>query len=190
MEHVLWLLFVLSLLGGFDTFYFHELRARLPALGGAARSELRLHALRSFIYSMLVGVMPFFAWRGSLAGLLVALMVIEFLITMTDFVVEVKSRAPLGGLYCGEIINHAVMGIVWGAMLAYLAPVVRDWWSQPTGLVRHHPDVPPLICNLMLFFAPFVFAHSLRDLYASFGLPGGAWPWRPRSSPGPVDSHL
>jgi hypothetical protein len=177
MEYVLWLLFVLSLMGGFDTFYFHEFRARLPAQGGVARTELRLHALRSSVYSVLVATLPYFAWGGRWAGVLVGLMAFEFIITMTDFVVEVKSRAPLGGLYYGEIVNHAMMGIVWGAMLACLAPVVRHWWSLPTDFVRHHLDIPPLISRAMLFFAPFVFAHALRDLYASFGLPYGHWPW-------------
>ena len=39
LEPVLWLLTAQGLLGAFDTVYFHELRARLPALQGGARPE-------------------------------------------------------------------------------------------------------------------------------------------------------
>jgi len=62
MKSVLYLLTVLALLGAFDTLYYHEWRARLPALGRSARSELRLHAFRDFVYTILLSVSR--GWYG------------------------------------------------------------------------------------------------------------------------------
>jgi hypothetical protein len=39
---------VLGIIGAFDTFYYHEWRARLPARGRRAAAELKLHAARDF----------------------------------------------------------------------------------------------------------------------------------------------
>ena len=51
MSTVLWLLAIQGVVGAFDTFYFHEWRARLPAGGAQTAPELKLHACRSFLYA-------------------------------------------------------------------------------------------------------------------------------------------
>jgi len=38
-------------------------------------------------------------------------------------------------VYAGERITHAVMGILYGGMIAYLIPVLLHWWSLPSTLV-------------------------------------------------------
>jgi hypothetical protein len=48
----LWLLALQGIIGAFDTLYYHEWRARLPALGAATASELKLHAARDFFYAV------------------------------------------------------------------------------------------------------------------------------------------
>jgi hypothetical protein len=60
MTTALYLLAALGVLGAFDTLYYHEWRARLPALGKSAGDELRLHAWRDFVYAAL-----FCSHRGS-----------------------------------------------------------------------------------------------------------------------------
>ena len=55
----LWLLAIQGVIGAFDTLYYHEWRARLPARGQAAASELKLHAARDFFYAVLFGTLPF-----------------------------------------------------------------------------------------------------------------------------------
>lgn len=52
--------------------------------------------------------------------------------TLTDFVVKDAVRRTWGGVYPGERVMHAVMGLVYGAMLAYLLPVVVVWWAALT----------------------------------------------------------
>ncbi len=48
----LWLLGVQGVIGAFDTIYYHEWKARLPALGKHAAKELRLHAVRDFLAAL------------------------------------------------------------------------------------------------------------------------------------------
>src|SRR5260370_28761428 len=49
----LYLLGVQGLIGAFDTLYYHEWKARLPARGRRAAPELALHAARDFLYGVL-----------------------------------------------------------------------------------------------------------------------------------------
>jgi hypothetical protein len=43
----------------------------------------------------------------------------------------------------GERVMHGIMGIVYGAALAYLVPVLRVWWSKPTSLEEGEEEPPP-----------------------------------------------
>ncbi len=177
MSVALWLLGIQGLIGAFDTLYYHEWRARLPAQGKQAASELKLHAARDFFYAVLFGSLPLIAWHGLWTLALVAVLIAEILLTMSDFVVEATVRKPLGDVYPGERVTHAVMGILYGAMIAFLIPELTRWWSMPTALLRLSPDVPPLVQWSLGIMAVGVFLSGARDLYAAYGLPGGTWPW-------------
>jgi hypothetical protein len=176
MTVALWLLTVQGIIGAFDTLYYHEWRARLPARSSQTAPELKLHALRDFLYAVLFGTLPWLAWHGLWVVALAAVLCAEIVLTLTDFVVEIRVRKPLGDVYAGERITHAVMGILYGAMLANLLPVLVDWWSQPTGLVPT-ATVPEALRWGLLVMAVGVFLSGLRDLYAALGLPYGGWPW-------------
>lgn len=134
MKTVLWLLFAQGVLGAFDTLYFHEWRARLVAGGPSTRLELKLHAARDFIYATLFATLPWVIWGGFWVAALSALLLAEIAITLADFVVEDRARKGLGGVYPGERVTHALMGIVYGAMLANLIPLLIGWASLPTAL--------------------------------------------------------
>jgi hypothetical protein len=177
MNVALWLLAVLGVIGAFDTFYYHEWRARLPAQGSLAAPELRLHAARDFFYAIIFGTLPCLGWHGRWVIVLVAVIVIEIILTLWDFVVEITVRKPLGDVYAGERVTHAFMGILYGAMIAWLTPVMWHWWSLPTRLVVERPDAPSSLIVVLLFMAAGVFISGLRDLYAALGLPYGNWPW-------------
>ena len=178
MTTVLWLLTLQGVIGAFDTVYFHEWRARLPAGGSQTAPELKLHAWRSFLYAVIFGTLPWLAWHGAWAILLVAVLVAEIVFTMWDFVVEIAVRKPLGDVYGGERITHAAMGIIYGAMLAYFVPILLDWSSRPSALVATPlSELSPLHWSLLLM-ALGVFLSGARDLYAALGLPYGWWPWK------------
>lgn len=177
MINALWLLAAQGLIGAFDTVYYHEWRARLPSLGGDARAELRLHAARSLIYGVVFGTLPRVEWRGAWALVFAALLVAEIVITLKDFVVEDRVRKALGGVYKGERVTHAVMGIIYGAMLANLAPVLLAWWRGPTSLAATTETIPQTLAWALTLMSAGVTLSGARDLYAALALPGGGWPW-------------
>lgn len=67
-----WLLALQGVLGAFDTLYYHEWRARLPARGAAAAPELGLHA---------AGRPVWVAWQGLTAAALVGTLAAEIVLT-------------------------------------------------------------------------------------------------------------
>lgn len=177
MIKALWLLAAQGVLGAFDTLYYHEWRARLPAPASNARAELSLHAARDFIYAAVFATLPRVEWRGAWALVFVLLLAAEICITLKDFIVEDRVRKPLGGVYAGERVTHAVMGILYGAVLARLAPVLLTWWREPTSFAATNETIPPTLVWALTLMAAGVALSGARDLYAALGLPGGGWPW-------------
>jgi hypothetical protein len=178
MTDALALLAILGAMGAFDTLYYHEWRARLPARGAQSASELKLHAARDFFYAVLFGTLPRLAWHGGWALVLASVLIAEIVLTLTDFVVEIAVRKALGDVYAGERVTHAVMGVLYGAMIASLIPVMIRWWALPNALVTAPPDVPDVLRWTLAMMAVGVTASGLRDLYAAYELPHAAWPWR------------
>jgi hypothetical protein len=174
----LWLLAIQGVIGAFDTVYYHEWRARLPARGKLAASELRLHAARDLFYAVLFATLPWIAWHGTWVLLLAGVFVAEIVLTLTDFVVEIAVRKQLGDVYAGERVTHAVMGILYGAMIANLIPSLRQWRGLPTAFVVEWAEVPDLLRWGLFLMAAGVFLSGLRDLYAALELPHGGWPWQ------------
>jgi hypothetical protein len=179
MTIALWLLALQGVIGAFDTLYYHEWRARLPARGRLAASELKLHAARDFFYGVLFATLPWVAWQGAWVLALVAVIVAEIILTLTDFVVEITVRKQLGDVYAGERVTHAIMGILYGAMIANLIPRLHEWWTRPTALAVEWAPVPPALAWSLMIMAAGVSLSGLRDLYAAVELPHGHWPWAP-----------
>jgi hypothetical protein len=155
----IWLLFVQALLGAFDTLYYHEYRLRLPHAHGT-RLELRLHAVRDFAYAVIIGTLGFLTWNGALAWVLLAILLAEIVITLWDFVEEDRIRR----LPPGERAMHAVMGIVYGAFLAYLLPETLRWSESATGFGSSYHGFPAWV---LLLLAAGVFVSGVRDFLAS-----------------------
>jgi hypothetical protein len=135
-----------------------------------------LHALRDFLYAVLFGTIPWLAWQGLWVLVLAAVLLTEIILTLADFVVEIRVRRPLGDVYGGERITHAIMGIIYGAMVANLLPVLCHWWTLPTVLAPA-VAVPEFFGWVLAVMATGVFLSGARDLYAALGLPHGGWPW-------------
>lgn len=177
MTVALWLLAILGVIGAFDTFYYHEWRARLPAQARTMGAELKLHAARDFFYAAIFGTLPWVAWHGAWAYVFAGILLAEIALTMWDFIVESIVRKPIGDVYWGERVTHNFMGIIYGAMIALIAPTLWHWSSLPTALTAVTYDVPPLLVKCLLVMAVGVFLSGIRDLYAALELPGGNWPW-------------
>ena len=159
MNAAIWLLFVQALLGAFDTLYYHELKLKLPH-GQGTRTELRLHAARDFAYAVIIGSLGFVIWNGALAWVLFGILLAEIVITLWDFIEEDRIRR----LPAGERAMHAVMGIVYGAFLAFLLPEMWRWSVAPTGFGRSDHGFPALVLSAL---AIGVLLSGVRDLVAS-----------------------
>ncbi len=177
MSVALWLLAIQGALGAFDTLYYHEWRARLPAGVPGTRPELLLHAARDGLYALLFGSLPWVRWHGAWAVVLALIIAAEVVITLADFVVEDRVRQPLGGVFPGERCMHTVMAILYGAVLAHLVPELWAWAQQPTGFELAPAPVPEAMRWTLSLMAAGVLGSGARDLYAALQLPGGAWPW-------------
>ena len=184
MTMALWLLAIQGIIGAFDTFYYHEWRARLAAGGSRTAPELKLHAARDFLYAALFGALPHLAWQGLWAVVLAVILLTEIILTLADFVVERRVRKPLGDVYGGERVTHAVMGIIYGAMLANLLPVLWRRLQLPTALTPTANAAPELLRWGLTVMAIGVFLSGARDLYAALGLPHGGWPWNAEKAEG------
>ncbi|WP_437573617.1 hypothetical protein [Sorangium sp. So ce887] len=169
------LLAVQGALGAFDTLYYHEWRARLPGGVPGTAPELVLHGTRDLVYAVLFASLPFVRWEGLAAWLLAALLLVEIVITLRDFVVEDTVRGPLGGVYPGERVMHAVMGIVYGAALAHLLPELRRWSLGATGFSRW--EAPLALRVILPLMAAGVLLSGLRDLGAVYGPRWLRFPW-------------
>lgn len=190
MRGVLWLLATQGFLGAFDTVYYHEWKARLPARNPGTGLELRLHAARDFVYAIVFATLPWLAWRGAWAAVLAGLLLFEIVVTILDFVAEDTVRRPFGGVLPGERATHTIMAVVYGAMLGHLVPVLIAWWADPTGLAFEPADGPPALRGLLTAMGLGVLLSGIRDLGASLGGTRSffAWPWpRPRDSTGEAE---
>jgi hypothetical protein len=181
VKTALYLLGLQGLIGAFDTLYYHEWKARLPARGRLAAPELALHAGRDFFYGILFCTLPCFSWRGTWTVVLLGVIAAEIILTLWDFVVEIVVRRDLGDVYAGERVTHAVMGIMYGAMLASLAPTLSLWRGSSTGLSIEPAKIPEWARIFLIAMGAGVVASGLRDFYAALGLPGGGWPWETTS---------
>lgn len=160
MKIAVWILLVQASLGAFDTLYYHEYKLKLPH-GDHTQTELRLHAVRDFCYAVIIATLGFVTWQGLFAYALAAILLTEIVITLWDFVEEDKVRR----LPPGERCMHALMGIVYGAFLAYLVPDLIQWSRLPTGWGASYHGIPAWLLTLI---AAGVFISGIRDLIASF----------------------
>jgi hypothetical protein len=103
---------------------------------------LALHAARDFFYGVLFGTLPWLTWKGTWVVVLLGVIVAEIILTLWDFVVEIGVRKDLGDVYAGERVTHAVMGILYGGMLALLVPRLSAWWGSPTALIVEAAPIP------------------------------------------------
>lgn len=128
---VLWILISIQVfMGAFDTLVHHEGTERL-AWRASQKHELRLHGVRNFFYAV---IFMCFAWlepHGIFTILLATILAVEVLITLWDFVEEDMTRK----LPATERINHTLLALNYGAILALAAPYLWQWAFMPNALI-------------------------------------------------------
>jgi len=147
-----------ALLGAFDNFWHHEITERLPSKRSATR-ELALHAAREFLYAFLFFALAWYEWHGIWAALIGAVFAAEVVITLADFIVEDQTRR----LPKLERVLHTILAMNVGAVIIVLAPILQEWWSQPTAV---RPVAHGAISWLFTVFSAGVLAWSVRNALA------------------------
>jgi uncharacterized protein (TIGR01777 family) len=157
---ILWSLITLQIvMGAFDTLYHHELTERLAWRPSQAH-ELRLHGVRNLLYATLFLLLGWTETHGILAMLMIAVLAAEVVITLMDFVEEDMSRK----LPASERINHTLLALNYGAILALLVPALTGWASLATALVPVSYGAWSVVATLA---AIGVALFGLRDLAAA-----------------------
>ncbi len=157
---LLWSLIALQFaFGAFDTLYHHELTERLP-WRQSQKNELALHGVRNLFYSAIFLTLGFSEPKGALAIALIALLGVEIVITLWDFVEEDRSRR----LPPTERVLHTLLALNYGAILALLAPALIGGAGEPTGLSPAHYGLMSWMC---VAAAAGTAIFGVRDLAAS-----------------------
>lgn len=152
------LLVAQGLMGGVDTLLNHEMIERLP-YRSQARREIGLHSIREAIYATLFGGIAWFVWHGATAAAIAALLLAEVMVTVADEHVENRTRV----LPQNERVLHVFLTLNLGLIIAVLVPVLVDWSSHTTTLVRTDHGWLSWVLSALSAAAA---AWSLRDLLA------------------------
>ncbi|MCA8352619.1 TIGR01777 family oxidoreductase [Burkholderia cepacia] len=123
------LLIVQGAMGAFDTLYHHELTQDLPH-SPRARLELGIHAVRSVLYGLVFASIANVAFHGAWVAALAAVVVVEVVLTLWDFVVEDQSRK----LPATERVLHTLLAVNGGALFGMIAMQLAVWAHEPTAL--------------------------------------------------------
>jgi uncharacterized protein (TIGR01777 family) len=157
---VLWTLIGLQIaMGAFDTLFHHELTERL-AWRPSQQLELRLHGARNLIYALLFLVLGWTRPQGLWAMAVTALLLVEAIITLIDFVEEDRSR----DLPASERVTHTLLALNYGAILALLVPVLLGWAGNATALPGDAHGLWSAVC---IISAAGVILSGLRDIAAA-----------------------
>jgi len=157
---ILWSLIAVQVfMGAFDTLFHHEGTERL-AWRPSQKTELRLHGIRNALYAVIFLCIAWFEPHGVFAFGLGAILVVEVLITLWDFVEEDLTRKLPGS----ERINHTLLALNYGAILALAGPYLWDWAAQPAAMVPVSYGWWSLMATLS---AIGVAVFSVRDLLAA-----------------------
>jgi uncharacterized protein (TIGR01777 family) len=159
-SQLLWALILVQIvMGAFDTLYHHELTERLH-WRATQRHELALHAVRNVLYAAVFVLIGWFETHGAWADVLIAILVVEVIITLWDFVEEDLSRA----LPASERINHTLLALNCGAVLCLLVPLLLQWSGDPAEL---KPAFYGFWSMLMAVSAAAVVVFGFRDYFAA-----------------------
>lgn len=164
MVEACYLLIAIGFLGAFDIWRFHTREHHLRSLP-SARVELISHSLRGPTYAILFLAIPNLAMRGWWFVALLALLVFDAAISIFDFSVERKSRAPVGGLPTGEYVVHSIIAILFGAFVAFVWIDGKVGLEQATSL-SVEPAVPDPVRALLAVMAVGVFVSGVQDASA------------------------
>lgn len=182
ISELLWVAVIIQIImGGTDTLLHHEFSERL-AWQPSAKTELKLHALRNWIYA---GLFLTFAWgqpQGIYAVLAISFIIAEVFITLWDFVEEDLSRK----LPATERVLHTLLALNYGAILILILPHL--WYASKLPTAYNtivNTSTFPYGTMVLTAAAVGVALFGLRDYLAALRLSG-----LPRGDEAPLAKEL
>ena len=159
-DPVLWTLISIQVfMGAFDTIVHHEGTERL-AWRASQKTELRLHGVRNLFYAFIFLCFGWLEPHGVYTIILVSILAVEVLITLWDFVEEDMTRK----LPATERINHTLLALNYGAILALAAPILYKWSMLESSITPIHYGWWSIMATVSAFG---VAVFGVRDLLAS-----------------------
>lgn len=147
-----------TIIGALDNVLHHEITERLPSRP-SARRELALHSAREGIYGVLFLIFAWIEPSGVFAAAVLALLLIEVVITIADFLEEDRSRH----LPPFERVLHTVLAVLYGTFLALMIPwlLVQTAKASSIAFVSHG-----LLSWFFTLASIGVLAFSVRNAFA------------------------
>jgi hypothetical protein len=82
-----------------------------------------------------------------------------------------------------------LLDLLYGIFLAYLFPVLREWWRGPTAFAGHAVAAPALQWTMGIM-GVLACVSGLLDLAAAYALLHSGWPWTERFGERPRRSAI
>lgn len=155
----------MGVLGATDIVVFHMWKHGLRARR-ESRAELITHFLRGPTYAALFLVVPNFRVEGAWFAALLAVLAFDVAISIADFWLEPASRASVGGLPRGEYVLHALLAMLYGALVVEVLRASGEGLAAPTAIEWLEAGPPRLVRVALAVMAPIALGSAILDLVA------------------------
>ena len=179
MYAAFYLLTIVGLVGAYDVLYYHIYKLRLYQHHDALWENLT-HLVRALLFAVMLLTVLHVRASGWWWFLYPTLLGFELINTMSDVILEPRSRRNIGGLPPVEYTLHIFLSLMTGAALASIVWATHDKIAAPASLRLETLEVGPLV--LAGAYSSIVMALSMFsfELYGFFKLFGKR---RVKSSP-------
>ena len=128
-------------LGALDVLYFHIYRFRLYSRRASAL-EMATHLVRGALFAVVAFILFHYRPSGAWFWFVGALMVLDFVNTLADVLVEPASRRDLGGVPLPELAIHVFGMTAGGAVIGTYFVLGWPLHAEPTALTPAQLALP------------------------------------------------
>lgn len=133
MYAAFYLLTIVGMVGAYDVLYYHIYKLRLYQHHDAIWENVT-HLVRALLFAIMLLTVLHVRASGWWWFLYPTLLGFELINTMTDVVLEPRTRKNIGGLPPVEYILHIFLSLMTGAALASIIWATHDKINAPTSL--------------------------------------------------------
>ena len=138
-----YLLTVAGLVGSYDVLYYHIYKLKLYKQHDAMWENVT-HAIRALLFAVMILTVMHVRCTGFWWLIYPILLTVEVTNTMTDAILEPKTRKSMGGLPAVEYYLHIFLSIVTGAALASIIWGTYETMWEPPSVSLRMIDVPAM----------------------------------------------